>query len=224
MSNKKPASKNPKNAAAKKNLTARETKFVEEMAKPDVKSATDAARKAGYSENSAKQIASENLTKPYLLDAIEKRRKEVIDFHKVSAEEIYGSAIREMYSSIDDVLDANGQFDIKKARRTGAIHNVKEIIYRPSKYGVSISVKMNDAAAARRELSDYIGLKQKPRENDETLEKVVLAFQNWLEDNSDASKEEKVLWLQRFAKGGGVDETELAKRVGVKIQEINGVQ
>ena len=37
-----------------------------------------AARQAGYSEQTARAIASENLTKPYMIDAITKRRTELM--------------------------------------------------------------------------------------------------------------------------------------------------
>tara|TARA_R100000773_G_scaffold6866_2_gene7030 strand:+ start:2523 stop:2897 length:375 start_codon:yes stop_codon:yes gene_type:complete len=38
----------------------------------------EAARNAGYSENTAKQMARENLTKPYLVAAIEAKRSELM--------------------------------------------------------------------------------------------------------------------------------------------------
>ncbi len=39
-------------------------------------SGAEAARRAGYSENTAKEIAYENLTKPHIKDAIEAKRTE----------------------------------------------------------------------------------------------------------------------------------------------------
>ena len=68
------------------------------------------------------------------------------------------------------------------------------------------------------------GLYQKERENTETLEKVVKSFNQWLEDNPAASNAEKAVWVQRFAKGGGVPVEHLAGRVGVTVQEIANIQ
>lgn len=58
----------------------------------------------------------------------------------------------------------------------------------------------------------------------ETLEKVAHSFQMWLADNRDAADEEKSLWLERFARNGGVESKELARRVNVSVQEVSQVQ
>lgn len=41
--------------------------------------ATEAAKRAGYSKNSAKQIGAENLTKPYISQYIAERQKQIED-------------------------------------------------------------------------------------------------------------------------------------------------
>ncbi len=55
------------------NLTVRQTRFVDELAVSG--NAAAAARAAGYSARSARQIASENLTKPDILAAIALRKQ-----------------------------------------------------------------------------------------------------------------------------------------------------
>lgn len=57
--------------AKERTLTAKERRFVEEYC--DCLNAAKAARKAGYSEHSAKEIAYENLTKPHISKAIKER-------------------------------------------------------------------------------------------------------------------------------------------------------
>jgi phage terminase small subunit len=60
---------------AAKKLTAKQKKFVEAY----VGNATEAAKLAGYSEKTAKAIGHENLTKPNLLEAVEKRQEKEIN-------------------------------------------------------------------------------------------------------------------------------------------------
>lgn len=56
-------------------MTPKEQKFCEEYL-IDL-NATQAAIRAGYSEDSARQIGSENLSKPYIQEEISKRRSEL---------------------------------------------------------------------------------------------------------------------------------------------------
>jgi len=57
-------------------LTDRQERFVVEYLA--CANGAEAARNAGYSENTAKQMARENLTKPYLVAAIEAKRSELM--------------------------------------------------------------------------------------------------------------------------------------------------
>lgn len=59
----------------KKNLTQKQQRFVDEYIISG--NATQAAIKAGYSKKTAKQSGAENLAKPYLKAAIEKRNAEI---------------------------------------------------------------------------------------------------------------------------------------------------
>ena len=46
--------------------------------------ATKAAKEAGYSEESARQIGSENLSKPYIKDYIEEKQKKIEELAEIS--------------------------------------------------------------------------------------------------------------------------------------------
>lgn len=59
-----------------KKLTDRQERFVIEYLA--CANGAEAARAAGYSENSARQMANENLTKPYIVAAIDAKRSELM--------------------------------------------------------------------------------------------------------------------------------------------------
>ena len=59
-----------------KKLTDRQERFVIEYLA--CANGAEAARAAGYSERTARQMANENLTKPYIVSAIEAKRSELM--------------------------------------------------------------------------------------------------------------------------------------------------
>jgi phage terminase small subunit len=65
-------------------LTAKQELFITEYMK-DL-NATQAAIRAGYSEKTAKQVAAENLSKPYLKEIIDKRLAERAKNNGITAE------------------------------------------------------------------------------------------------------------------------------------------
>ena len=67
-------------------LTVKQRKFADEYIISG--NATDAARKAGYSEKTAGQMGAENLKKPYILNYIEERLKELEDKQIAKQEEV----------------------------------------------------------------------------------------------------------------------------------------
>lgn len=172
MNNKKPKSTAKKTfkRVTKPKLNAQNEKFVEGIvagkknveaykeAYPNVKDST--AR-----SNSSKLLANTNIS-----SEIEKRKQKLAKHANIENAQVIGSAVVEAFTSINDVLDINGHFDIKKARRTGAIHRVKSITRTQGKYGESVKIEMYSSADARRELAEYLGLKQLPRENQEAVE------------------------------------------------------
>jgi phage terminase small subunit len=62
--------------APERRLTARQERFIVEYL--ECQNGAEAARRAGYSEHTARQIATENLAKPYIKDAIQRKRDEIM--------------------------------------------------------------------------------------------------------------------------------------------------
>ncbi len=150
----------------KKKLTLRETRFVEELANPKTKSKTEAARKAGYSKKNARHIAYKKTTKDHISVAYQNRIQRALKHHQVTPEEVLGSAVFQMRSSMDDLMDEEGFFDLKKARETGAVDLIKEIEFdevtdiKTGKKTVTHKVKFDSSSAARKEVANYIGLEK----------------------------------------------------------------
>ena len=57
-------------------LTARQERFIVEYL--ECQNGAEAARRAGYSEHTARQMANENLSKPYIKEAIQRKRDEIM--------------------------------------------------------------------------------------------------------------------------------------------------
>ena len=62
--------------APERRLTARQERFIVEYL--ECQNGAEAARRAGYSEHTARQMANENLTKPYIKEAIQRKRNEIM--------------------------------------------------------------------------------------------------------------------------------------------------
>ena len=74
---KTPSSGDPVQVEKKpKALTDRQERFV--VSYLATANGAEAARQAGYSEHTARQMANENLTKPYIKTAIEQKRSEIM--------------------------------------------------------------------------------------------------------------------------------------------------
>ncbi len=72
-------------------LTAKQERFVDEYL-VDL-NATQAAIRAGYSKNSARQMGAENLSKPYIAAAVAKAKRERSEATKVDAEWVLRQAV-----------------------------------------------------------------------------------------------------------------------------------
>jgi phage terminase small subunit len=88
-------------------LTERQRRFVDYFA--DHGNGAKAARQAGYSEESAKQIATENLSKPYLVDAIKRRRKELVEEAGVRPDAVLRMIAQVATFDISEIFDDNGR-------------------------------------------------------------------------------------------------------------------
>jgi hypothetical protein len=63
------------------------------------------------------------------------------------------------------------------------------------------------------------GAYQEPRDNEQSLQKVLQSFALWVEKNPNASNVERGDAIERFARGGGVPVNVLAEKAGVQLIE-----
>lgn len=85
--------------------------------------ATDAAIKAGYKKDNARSTASENLTKPYIIDYIKERQKQIEDARIADVAEVMQFFTSVMRGEIAD------QFGLEAELQT-RINAAKEIMKR----------------------------------------------------------------------------------------------
>lgn len=95
------------------NLTPKQKAFVDEYLKCG--NATEAAKKAGYSEQSARQMGTENLSKPSISEYIQERQKQIDDERIASITEIqqfYSSVLR---GEVNDQFGLEASLDTRMA-------------------------------------------------------------------------------------------------------------
>jgi phage terminase small subunit len=106
--------------------------------------ATEAARRAGYSERSARSIGAENLTKPDIAEAISQRLRE----SAMSADEVLMRLAAQARGDIANFITMTPEgfkIDLKKAVDDGLSHLVKRVGY--NKHGKP-EIELYDAQAA----------------------------------------------------------------------------
>lgn len=110
-------------------LSALQEKFIEEYIK--CRKGAEAARRAGYSERTARQMAHENLTKPDILQEIEKRTKE----NAMGVDEALSRLADIARGTIEDFVSFTHEpypaftLDLGKARERGVLHLIKKLEY-----------------------------------------------------------------------------------------------
>ncbi|MBT7616791.1 MAG: terminase small subunit [Calditrichaeota bacterium] len=128
---------------SKKNpLTTRQQRFVEEYL-VDFNGAA-AARRAGYSEQTAAVIASENLTKPNISDAIAERAKQLSDGTSIKVERWLREVGRIAFFDIRGIFNDDGSLKEPTAWNddiAGAIASVEIGEIRTIGEGVSVQIK-----------------------------------------------------------------------------------
>lgn len=118
--------------------------------------ATEAARRAGYSERSIRSIASENLTKPDIQEEIDRRLKE----RQLSANEVL-ARLSDMASA--DMRDFIKFFDVGndrivpmvdlgKALAEGKTHLIKKVKYNAQG---GLEIELHDSQAALEKIGRY---------------------------------------------------------------------
>jgi hypothetical protein len=148
-------------------LTPKEEKFVEARSDPERAglSLTAAALDAGYSPKLVRAVASRVGKRPRVIKAIELRKKYLAEMADVRAADVLGATARIAFGSIVDALDADGNFDFRKAKHTGAADLIKKITKKPGEYGTAITVEFYPKDAALARLGNYLGLETEARPN-----------------------------------------------------------
>lgn len=161
---------------------------------PDNPSVRKAAIKAGYAPSTASVDVYRALENPRISAAIQNRINRALKHHQVTPEEVLGSTVFQMRSSMDDLMDEDGFFDLQKARETGAIDLIKEIEFdetidlETGVRKVRHKVKFDSASAARKEVANYIGLENFSNDSSQTE---AYKFYQWLMDQGLADDEAK---------------------------------
>jgi phage terminase small subunit len=120
--------------------------------------ATEAARRAGYSEKSIRSIASENLTKPDISEEIQRRLKE----KQLSADEVLArlsdmarADMRDFIKPIDVGDRVVMLVDLGKALAEGKSHLIKKVKYNAQG---GLEIELHDSQAALEKVGRHYGL------------------------------------------------------------------
>lgn len=129
-------------------LNAKQTAFVEHYL--TCWNGAEAARRAGYSAQTARHQASDLLTKPNMQAAIAERLAEL----KMGADEVLVRLAEHARASIADVLDEQNRVSLTEARKRDRIHLVKKLKQTLNKNAVTgvetltTEVELHDSQAA----------------------------------------------------------------------------
>jgi phage terminase small subunit len=90
--------------------------------------ATEAAKLAGYSKNTARQIGYENLTKPYIKKYIQSKSSEILERTGVTQEKVLAEIAKIAFSNITEFL--NDDWSLKAlsevdSKKSGAIKSLQ---------------------------------------------------------------------------------------------------
>lgn len=133
------------------NLTDKQQAFINEYLQ--CWNATEAALKAGYSERSAQQIGSENLSKPVIVEQIRFRLNEMT----MSADEALVSLSDIARGDISDFFDVAGKLPIinfDKAKEAGKLGLIKKVTFKNGQ----ISFELYDKQRALETVAKHHGL------------------------------------------------------------------
>jgi phage terminase small subunit len=199
ISTKKPESSlDPITESRYRPLTGKQKKFADLYIGVCCLNATRAAIEAGYSERTAREIASQNLRKPEIRRYIDER----IDASVLTAVEVLSILSDQARASIADVLNDDGSFDFEDVKRRGADRLIKEfeINEELDKDGKPVSrkykVRIHDAQAAAEKIGRFHKLFTDKREISGSISTYSMTKEEWERDA--AQKLEAI--EQQFAK------------------------
>lgn len=130
-------------------LTAKQQVFINEYL--TCWNASEAARRAGYSERSARKLGAELLTKPDVRTEIEARLAEMT----MMADEALVRLTEQARAGYADYLTAAGKVDLRRLLADGKGHLIKSFKY--SRQG-DLIVEFHDAQAALFKIVGVLGL------------------------------------------------------------------
>lgn len=224
MINTMPAKKSPakpkKRTPAKKpvtaakrpyKLTTRQKMFIDYYVGVANLNATRACELAGY-KGTYNQLAvqgSVNIRNPNIKARIE----EMLNKQVMSASETLTILSKQARSSIADVLDEDGNFNFREAKKRGTDSLIKKYKTKIDQQGIAThELELHDAQAAAVHLGKVYGLfGDKVTVSLEAPRAALESFRLWLNDNPQATEPEKDVWLDRFAQGHGTDPVEVRK-------------
>lgn len=179
--------KTTKKPTPRKTPKSKVDKFVEAVAQD--KSGVDAVLEAGWSQTrkAARVTASRLLSNANIAERVERRKAEAMRRAQIHTDVIVGSLAEIATSSLCDVLDENGEFDINKARENNTDHLIKKlkitkrtILGGEEESGIletKYEFEMYDRLNALNQLRDNFGMKQEPRPNSQAeLESAISDF------------------------------------------------
>lgn len=136
-------------------LTPKQARFVEEYL-VDL-NATQAAIRAGYRQQHAGIIGFENLTKPYIRDAIEAAQRERSARTGVTADRVVQEIARVAFSSMSDVMTW-GPSGAKVRPDDEITQEAAAAIAEISETHAGVKVKLHSKVAALEQLAKHVGL------------------------------------------------------------------
>ena len=140
-------------------LTHKQANFIESFLS-NGGNATQAARDAGYSgtPDTLKQVASENLAKPYIRRRIAERMQEA----RIHTDEVIGTLASHMRADIGEIMPDNPV--VRQAKAVGLSHLIRKVVVKEyfdkSKQAVvtETSVELHNAQTAAKQLCAVMGL------------------------------------------------------------------
>lgn len=121
---------------------------------------TQAAIRAGYSENSAKEIGCQNLTKLNIQDRIEELIQERIKRVEKNGDDVVNEYIKLAFSNISDYLNDDFSFKpLSDVRNSEAIAGIK--VTENKDGSKSIEFKLHDKKGSLQDLGKHYGVFEK---------------------------------------------------------------
>lgn len=116
---------------------------------------------AGYAPTSAKTLPYDPLENSRIRELIAERTKRAQTKASIHTDVITGWLVEMATSTMDDCIDEQGRFSLKKSRQTGAIHCIRKV----EKTAKGYKIEMYSRLDAASQLRDNFGMKQEPRAN-----------------------------------------------------------